>query len=194
MSNVRSPEPASVFVEWGASPRLNKHDLKNWLQCGNMCCDLYHVHLKECFYSETASRRLCQFSAPDAESVRSALRAANVKAASIWAGRVYECRRSLNENVIIELNPNTHQQEFTPEWLEKLANEWGQQFGIAIARTIVSLDSKRAIFLCYASSRQVIDEAVARLSQTSATAWQCQRLTQDVFESGEDDPGVERSG
>ena len=185
MSKFRSLGPASVFVEWRADPGLGEREMRDLLQCGSMCCDLYHVHLQECFFSETGSRQLCQFLAPDAESVRSALRTVRGKPDSIWTGRVYERRKQLSGNFIVEQQLNRQRRRFSVDMLDELGQEWGRQYRLELARAMISLDGKRAVFVCSAADADSIDRAVTQLTSTEAMAWPCRRLTAEAIATGE---------
>jgi|GEM_PF-1927738 len=177
MGAFRSLDLASVLVEWRAQPGFRARDMQGLHQCGSMCCDLYHVHLQECFFNETGSRHICRFSAPDAESVRNALRAVQVRADSIWAGRIYNWRTGLNGNVMIERPLNRQRCANTVDLLEETENDWGQRYGFKLARAMVSLDDKRAVFLCHAADREAVDRASTRMSLEGATVWPYRRLT-----------------
>ncbi len=179
MDAFRSLEPASVFVEWRAQPGLKVRDMQGLLECGRMCCDLYHVHLQECLFNKTGSRHICRFSAPDAESVRNALRAVEVEADSIWAGRVYEWQKQLSANVVIESKLNRQRRKSMSDTLHEIDNELGRQYGLQLARAMVSLDDKRAVFLCYAPSREAIDRAVAQMETKGSMVWSCRLLTEE---------------
>jgi hypothetical protein len=45
---------------------------------------MYRVHLQECLVADDGRRMLCRFTAPDAESVRVALRQAGIAFDSVW--------------------------------------------------------------------------------------------------------------
>jgi hypothetical protein len=48
---------------------------------------MYRVHLQECLVADDGRRMLCRFTAPDAESVRVALRQAGIAFDSVWIAR-----------------------------------------------------------------------------------------------------------
>ena len=171
MDAFQSLVPASVFVEWRAQPGFKVRDMQGLLECGSMCCDLYHVHLQECFFNEAGPRHICQFSAPDAESVRTALRAVKVKADRIWAGRIFNRRMHSDGNVVIERTLNRHERKNTVAMLDSLDKEWEERYGFLLVRAMVALDNKRAVFICNATDREAIDRAVAQMSLEGPTVW-----------------------
>ena len=179
MDAFQSLVPAGVFVEWRAQPGFKVRDMQGLLECGSMCCDLHHVHLQECYFNETGSRHICRFSAPDAESVRTALRAVDVRADSIWAGRVFNRRKALSGNVAIARTLKSQRGGDTFDILEELAQQWQQQYGFQLVRAIVSLDNKRGFFLCSASSREAIGRATAEMILEGTAVWPYRLLTSE---------------
>ena len=151
--------------------------MQGLLECGSMCCDLHHVHLQECYFNETGSRHVCQFSAPDADSVRTALRAVEVRADSIWAGTVYNRRTQSSGNVLIERTLNRHECKNMDAMLDYLEKDWEARYGFQLARAIVSLDNTRAIFLCHAIDREAIDRAAAQMGREGTTVSPYRLLT-----------------
>jgi hypothetical protein len=53
----------------------------------NACLAMHRVHLQECLVADDGRRMLCRFTAPDAESVRVALRQTGIAFDSGWIAR-----------------------------------------------------------------------------------------------------------
>jgi len=179
MTAFQSLVPASVFVEWRTRPGLKVRDMQGLLESGSMCCDLHHAHLQECYFNETGTRHICQFSAPDAESVRTALRAVEIRADRVWAGRIYNRRKLSSGNVVIEKELNRRQRKNTVAMLDSLDKDWDRRYGLQFVRAMISLDNKRGIFLCYAGDDEAIDRATAQMSLEGTTVWPYRLLTSD---------------
>ena len=180
MNAFQSLVPASVFVEWRAQSGLEVRDILGLRECSSMCCDLYHVHLQECYFNETGSRHICQFSAPDAESVRAALRATQVRADGIWAGRIYDLRKQMSGNVAIEWSLKRQRRKNMIDTLLEIENEWEREYGLQLARAMISLDNKRALFLCYADDHEAIDRVIAQMCLQGTTVWPYRLLTDET--------------
>jgi hypothetical protein len=74
------------------------------LQAGG-CFNLHGVDWKNSFLAEDGGRMLCWYQAPDAESVRVALRSLGSDMRAIFAGKLYKPEAALDEvNVLVELD------------------------------------------------------------------------------------------
>ena len=86
-------EMTSVIVErtMGGTP-LDNQDCRNLAKVVS-CFEIYDVHFVESFLSEQRNRLICHFEAPDAESVRQALRGAGLDVDNIWTAKVTRRRQ-----------------------------------------------------------------------------------------------------
>ncbi len=79
---------ANVIVERSIDGQpLDGQDCRNLAKMVS-CFKIYDVHFVESFLSEQRNRLICHFEAPDAESVRQALRGAGLEIDSIWTAKV----------------------------------------------------------------------------------------------------------
>ena len=76
-----------VFAEWMENAPVDRCGIPEQEVDG--CSDLFKVRWQESFVAEGGRRLVCHFSAPDAESVRIALRRANIAVESVWSGTVH---------------------------------------------------------------------------------------------------------
>lgn len=76
-----------VVVERRFDPPLTEHELDDLQQSAQRCMALHRVRWEETFLASDGSRMFCRFSAPDAESVRMALRQAMVPVDAVWSYR-----------------------------------------------------------------------------------------------------------
>lgn len=73
----------SVFVE-----QVYRASLDGWIDCRHLeetvaCLDIHRVQFIDATFSDAGDRVICEFLAPDIESVRHALRGAGIDAATI---------------------------------------------------------------------------------------------------------------
>jgi hypothetical protein len=89
-----------VFVERTFDEPITEDDLQ---ACdANRCLELYAATWRESYLAPDGRRMLCRFTAPDAESVRMALRHSRIGFDAVWSGTVYEPRHDVMPNVVIE--------------------------------------------------------------------------------------------
>lgn len=74
----------NIMVEWKNNAPIQEIDEYRADQETFSCLDLYKVQYIECFLSEQHNRMICHFVAPDAESVRQALRGVGLVADVVW--------------------------------------------------------------------------------------------------------------
>lgn len=84
----RNSEKTNVIVERTIDGRpLDSQDCRHLAEIVS-CFEIYDVHFVESFLSEQRNRLICHFEAPDAESVRQALRGADLDFDSIWTAKI----------------------------------------------------------------------------------------------------------
>jgi hypothetical protein len=164
---------ADVFVEWAGRPSSDGRTQAEIEASG--CFALHGVELQESFIADKARRVICHFRAPDAESVRLALRQGDISVDSIWTGAVFEGTLPAAANLVIE-------HELTPplpaEPREALAfarSRWLEPLGLTLASAVVNPARNRMLLFCQAhgTSRRV-DDTAHRVSP--GLAWSCRRI------------------
>jgi len=90
MSKERPGAPLHVDVFVERSMRRWLQDVADGRHSGEsaVCLQLYNVQFVERLVSENGDRVICHFLAPDAESVRTAMRGAGIAADAIWVAAV----------------------------------------------------------------------------------------------------------
>ena len=77
-----------VFVARGAALPSSLRGVAQFNIAPTDCFRLHRVHWQETRVSEDGSRLICRFRAPDAESVRIALRQSGIPFDAVWTGGV----------------------------------------------------------------------------------------------------------
>jgi hypothetical protein len=162
-----------VFAEWSGNAPVDR--------CGipdrgiNGCSDLLKVRWQESFVADGGRRLICHFRAPDAESVRMALRRANILVESVWSGTVHEAARAHSSDF--------QAADFSPplpagatRTLATAREEWVVPNKLALTRAIVSSDRTRVIGVC-----DTPDASTSLLSRTAnqerrGNVLKCRRL------------------
>lgn len=144
---AKGSDMADVFVEWGAGAPGENCGIMTLEKLG--CAALHKVHWQESFIAEAGRRLICHFRAPDAESVRMALRLANIDADAIWTGRIYERSTPAATNVVVERLFAVPPADAAAA-LEVMETEWLIPHRLKLARAIVSSNRERIICVCEA--------------------------------------------
>ena len=149
------PNLADVFVERTVNGPLSKNDI--CLATDDMvgCFDLYKVEWLESLIGIEDERLICHFRAPDAESVRVALRNSGTEFDALWAGTLHGPEEPGGSNVIIEYRFGNPGPRDTEEVLRTVNQECLAPHRFKLNRTIISRDRTRAICLCEAQSEVV---------------------------------------
>ena len=150
---------ADVFVECNVEASLNGHDMGHLAHETKECRALYRVQFEESFSEKKGVRLICHFSAPDAESVRMALRCSGVDINSVWAGTIHERLNLLRANVVVEHSLGPSPKKAASEVVDDIASEWLDRYGFRLARGMVSHDCTRMIGLY-----EVLDTESIRLA------------------------------
>ena len=79
-----------VFVERTFDPPLTSETLEQMFEGSRGCLGLYRIDHVRSLLSPDMSRLVCQFSGPDAESVRAALRKAGADVSRLWPGTTHD--------------------------------------------------------------------------------------------------------
>lgn len=160
-----------VFVEWtgAAAPgRRPERDV-------NGCFQLHRVRWQESYIAPSGSR-ICHFLAPDAESVRMALRRSGVTAAAIWTGTVYQESAAATTNVVVDRELPFASSADAREVLELTRTECLLPFRFKLAHAIVSASRRRLICFCEAADGNAIRAAQIARKVPELQVWRCRRV------------------
>lgn len=168
---------AELFLERRFEPRLTQDDVVRLALESSWCFEMYRVNWHGSLLSGDGSRLLCRFSSVDAESIRQALKKAQVDMSQLWAGTVHEVADPPEPNVAVERTFDG------PADLDELqAQEDGHQHCLDIrdvrfARTYFSADKSRMICLYSAPDAESVREAQREAGMPVERVWSFEILT-----------------
>lgn len=160
---------ADVFVEWSGGTPGENCGIATLEKLG--CAAMHKVYWQESFVAAEGRRLICHFRAPDAESVRLALRLARIDADAIWTGRIYEGPAPAATNVVVERLFAVPPADAAAA-LEVMEAEWLIPHRLKLVRAIVSCNRRRVICVCEAPQ----DAAGVLPPGEHGHAWPCRRV------------------
>ena len=157
---------ATIFVErsFSAASRADAHCLS--ARDALPCLDLYRVNWVETLRSADGRRLLCRFRAPDAESVRRAMRCTGTAVDALWPGTVIDADRDRHGNVAVERTFADSLPDDREAALDMLRA--GLPWHLELVRAIVGLDRRHAIVLCEAAARTGLGDSAWRYEYIDA--------------------------
>jgi len=139
---------ASVFVEWTGSTAEDESGYAEMER--RVCSELYRLRWRECLIVGVARKMICHLHAPDAESVRVALRQARIEVDAVWAGTVHDVDELAAADVAVERRFPTQLPANVEKTLAWLQREWLKPSQLRLVRAIVPNSRDRVICLCAA--------------------------------------------
>ena len=94
--------PTNMFLERTFPAPLSVDDVHERVRSSDWCFDLHMVDWRASVLSAGGRTMVCWFSAPDAESTRTALRRSGADTQLLWAGTVHESSETVTPNVLVE--------------------------------------------------------------------------------------------
>jgi len=91
-----------LFVEWTVEMRLRESGMEEMMRDSIECRNLHKVRLRESLLDDEGQRLICHFRAPDAESVRMALRCVGADIDVLWSGIIHDRPEPAIPNVVVE--------------------------------------------------------------------------------------------
>ncbi len=174
MTNPREATLVDVFVQRRSDPADShgrEHPDSTRLE---PCLDLHGVLRERSYLARDGQRILCHFRAPDAESLRVALRAAGIDYDALWAGAVSNLPGTAEIVLVVERvseRPLSREQERACRaWMTRRL----QELGAEPARVLLSSCRKRVLWLCRAKVPAVITAAEFELKDDGFDVWSCQ--------------------
>jgi hypothetical protein len=169
----RKRKMADVFVEWAGRPSSDGRTQAEIESTG--CFDLHGIELQESFVAAEERRVLCHFRAPDAESVRLALRQGDIPVECIWTGIIFEGGMPAAANVVIEYTLAPPLPAEPRDALEVARSQWLQPLGLSLQSAVFDLGRSRMILFCEAPPGYF-----PRLDETGRVPpdliWSCRRV------------------
>ena len=165
-----------VFVEWELNAPLDEHGVRRMTHDGDRCRTLHRVKFQESLLDDAGRRLICHFRAPDAESVRMALRCFGAQIDMLWPGTVRDATDAATGNVVVECNLRHSEATESDGATDMIAAEAFERFGFSLVRAIVSRDGTRMICLYDAPDANSIMLARAQNESKTLSVWPCRRL------------------
>jgi len=137
------------------------------------CLDLHGIIRERSYLARDGRRVLCHFRAPDAESLRMALRVAGVNYDALWTGVVRDIPGAADFVLVLErafdravsLEQERHCRARTARRLLEL--------GVEPARVLLSRCRKRLLWLCRATTPDTARAAEIELAGRGFEVWRC---------------------
>jgi hypothetical protein len=176
-----------VLAEWIADAPIGRCGIPQTDLSG--CCEMLKVRWLESFVAEGGRRLTCHFRAPDAESVRIALRRADIAFEAVWSATICEVagRNPADASAACDFSPQLA--DDTARVLATAREEWLLPYGLELTRAIVSSDRSRIIGVCDTPEGAPVSPLPDGKTQ-SDRVWRCRRLTADP----DGTPSPRRSG
>ena len=164
-----------LFLERTFDPPITPADVLDMARTGLNCFETHRVAWRVSLLAAGGRKMICRFHAPEAESLRLALRATGAADGRLWPGTVHD-GPGLSEadqasaNVLIERSFGT---PVTPEEIQA-AEEKGwcaQAHRVTFMRTYVSIDRKRMICLYRAPDAESVRLAQRYMKMPVDALW-----------------------
>ena len=171
---------SDVFVEWTFEPALSEHDVRRLTHDGPGCRDLYNVRIQESLLDDAGRRLICHFRAPDAESVRMALRCVGANIDIVWSANIHHKPNPATGNVVVEGKLNRSVLTDSDEAIDAISTKWFDKYGFKLVRAIISRDGTRMICLYDAPDAESISLAQNQSESPTTSVWSYRRIAGDV--------------
>jgi hypothetical protein len=162
-----------VFAEWMENAPIGRCGIPEGEAAG--CSKVFKVRWQESFIAEGGRRLICHFIAPDAESVRMALRCANIAVEAVWSGTVHTQAASGGAESCagVFVPPLTAE---TSRALAMARISGAEPGEFELTRAIVSSDGTRVIGVCDAreGGAPLMPRALDETRQRQV--WRCRRF------------------
>src|SRR5262245_53576307 len=157
---------AEVFVERAFESPITRDDVLAMAERGRSCFGLHRVDWRGSLLAAGGRKLVCRFKAPDAESLRIALRTSGVPDGRLWPGTVHDGPKLRDADPATANVAVSRKFEVTVAAEEIQAGEeeglCAQAVRVTLPRTYVPLDRKRMICLY-----QAADGEAVRMAQRS---------------------------
>jgi hypothetical protein len=164
-----------LFVERTFESPLTPDDVLATATDARSCFQLHRVDWRVSLLAAGGRKMVCRFHAPDAESLRIALRASGAPARRLWPGTVHDgpnlsAADQASANVAIERSFEV------PVAVEEIQaaeeNGWcAQAYNVTFLRTYVSSDRKRMICLYRAPDAEAVRMAQRYMKMPVEAIW-----------------------
>lgn len=174
-----------VFLEREWAEPLDDRVLHDMVDDSLGCFGLHRVGWQESFLANDQKRLFCHFSAPDAESVRIALRKLDTDMRVHWPGTVHDApgmsqEELLSANVIVSRNFDAPVALEDLQAIEDDNIQCLETHRVRFMRTFFSIDRKRMACLYEAPDAESVRIAQRQATMPFDSVWAFQRLAPDM--------------
>ena len=141
------------------------------------CLVLHGIVRERNYVARDGRRMLCHFRAPDAESLRMALRVVGVKYDAVWTAEVKEMPGASDFVLVVERvfeHPLSRNQQRAAR--ASTARRL-QDLGVEPARVLLSRCGRRLLWLCRAQAPDAVRAAEPDLANQGYDVWRCEPLS-----------------
>lgn len=177
MSAASSPVPVDVFVERRDDGPAGALTDPIGSARAYPCLQLHGARWQASFLACENNRVLCHFQAPDAESVRLALRTAAVEYDALWAGAVEADTGTAGVDLVVERRFPESPSHADWRGIRTATTRLLLQCGVETVRVLRSRCRRRMVFLCRTASAASAHQARAWLTPAVFDIWACRSLT-----------------
>jgi hypothetical protein len=164
---------ANLFLERTFDEPLTREDVLEGGRESARCFDLYRVRWHGSFLASDGRTLICRFSAVDMESARLALRDPDVDLSRLWSGTVYEGRKPVTPNVVVERTFATPV-EFEDIAAIGLAKPWCfETQRVTHSHSFFSRDGKRMLCFYAAPDAEAVRIAQREAAMPADAVWAC---------------------
>lgn len=173
-----------MMLERSFDPAMDRDGVLAMAARSEGCFSLYRVDWNQSFLARDGKRMLCWFSAPDAESVRQAMRQMDVPEV-VWAGKVIDSAAAdaptwQQANVLVERSWESPVELGDIQALEDAGAHCLETHRVKFARTFFSLDQKRMICLYEAPDAESVRLAQRQAGMPVDAVWACSQVREGI--------------
>jgi hypothetical protein len=175
-----SARPESALVDVFVQRRFDAADTRGRERPDSArlepCLDLHGIRCEQSYLARDGQRILCHFRAPDAESLRIALRVSGIDYDALWTGAVSHFAGAASLVLVVE---RTFERALTSEQERACRAALARQLlalGVKPARVLLSRSRKRLLWLCRAETPETLAAAESGLAGQGFEVWSCEAV------------------
>ena len=155
----------------------NLEGVKSSINKSAGCLDLWNVKWVESMLSGDGTKMICHFEAPDAESVRTALRKSGaLKTLQVWPGSIHEGPSDASINVVVERSFDEATSVEAMQAIEDKGQWCLDMYQVVFVRTYFSADKKQMVCFYNAPDAESVRVAQQKANMPVSAVWSCNVL------------------
>jgi len=172
-----------LFVERTYRPALTRDRVLAMGEGAAGCFNLYRIQWLESLLAADGGTMICHFRAPDAESLRMALRVTDGAVPPLWPGSVHTAPGATpgEGNVVVERHFDTPVTLAGIQALEDASAHCLESRRVRFERTFFSRDGTRMICIYRAPDAESVRQAQRQAGMPVARVWAFQRIAPDAL-------------